>query len=238
MPKAKPRRVSKRPTMNSAAASLATITREPKGSHRPGDAIRRVRRSELPVDTVALARFLIGKTLVRNIPGGIAAGRIVETEAYLEGDAAAHFYRGPTKRNRSVYLERGHSYVYFCYGAHFMFNVSSERHGVGGGILIRAIEPIEPLAGIEWMKKRRGTEKLLDLARGPGRLAEAFGIGSKHDGLDLTTPSSELWLGAAMRETREIGASVRIGITKDAHRVLRYYERGNPYVSGPKKMHE
>jgi DNA-3-methyladenine glycosylase len=236
MPKAKPRRASKPPASIAAAAtSLPTTALAPKRSGPLGAAIRRLRRSELPVDTVELAKFLIGKTLVRNIPGGIAAGRIVETEAYLEGDAASHFYRGPTKRNRSVYLERGHSYVYFCYGAHFMFNVSSEREGVGGGILIRALEP---LAGIEWMKKRRGTDKLLDIARGPGRLAEALAIGPKYDGVDLTSPSSELWLGTSVRETGAIAESVRIGITKDAHRVLRFYERGNPYVSGSKKMRE
>jgi len=198
--------------------------------------IRRLRRSELPVETVALAKFLIGKTLVRETPRAIVAGRIVETEAYVEGDAAAHFYRGPTKRNRSIYLERGHSYVYFCYGTHFMFNVSAERAGKGGGVLIRALEPIEPLEGIEWMKKRRGTGRLLDLARGPGRLAQALGISRWHDGLDLTARGSELWLGTAVRETGDIGESVRIGITKDAHRVLRFYERGNPYVSGRKGM--
>jgi DNA-3-methyladenine glycosylase len=195
--------------------------------------IRRLRRAELPANTVKLARYLIGKTVVREIPGGRVSGRIVETEAYLSGDAAAHFFRGPTPRNRSLYLSQGHAYVYFCYGAHFMLNVSAERAGAGGGVLIRSLEPIE---GIEWMESNRGTNRLLDLARGPGRLAAALGIAKQHDGMDLCSPSGELWLGSAVRRAGKIATSVRVGITKDAHRMLRFYESGNKYVSGPLRL--
>jgi DNA-3-methyladenine glycosylase len=195
--------------------------------------IRRLRRAEIPVNTVNLARYLIGKTLVRKTPEGTVAGRIVETEAYVAGDAAAHVYRGPTPRNRSLYLSHGHAYVYFCYGAHFMLNVSGERAGTGGGVLLRALEPID---GIEWMESKRGKVRLLDLARGPGRLASALGISRLHDGMDLCNPDGELWLGTAVRRTGRIGTSVRIGITKDAHRMLRFYERGNPCVSGPARL--
>jgi DNA-3-methyladenine glycosylase len=197
--------------------------------------IRRLRRAELPLNTVKLARYLIGKTVVREIPGGRVAGRIVETEAYLKGDAASHFFRGPTPRNKSIYLAHGHAYVYFCYGVHFMLNVSAERAGAGGGVLIRALEPIE---GIEWMEAKRGKMPLVDLARGPGRLAAAFGIARQHDGLDLCAANGELWLGAAVRPRGKIGTSVRIGITKDAHRMLRFYERRSPYVSGPKSLRQ
>jgi DNA-3-methyladenine glycosylase len=195
--------------------------------------IRHLRRADLPVNTVELARFLIGKTVVREIPEGRIAGRIVETEAYLSWDAASHAYRGPTPRNRSLYLEHGHAYVYFCYGAHFMLNVSGERAKAGGGVLVRAIEPVE---GIEWMEQNRGTRKPLLLARGPGRLAAAMGITKEHDGLDLCSMKGELWLGSAVQPTGKIAMSVRIGITKDAHRLLRFYERGNPYVSGPSRL--
>jgi DNA-3-methyladenine glycosylase len=195
--------------------------------------IRRLRRSELPVNTVKLARYLIGKTVVREIPGGRAVGRIVETEAYLSGDAASHFFRGPTPRNKSIYLAHGHAYVYFCYGAHFMLNVSAERAGAGGGILIRAFEPIE---GIAWMQANRGNVRLRDLARGPGRLAAAFGISKLHDGVDLCGKEGEVWLGSTVRPRDKIGTSVRIGITKDAHRLLRFYEKGSPFVSGPKSL--
>ena len=83
-------------------------------------------RSELPNDTVALARYLIGTVLVRELPEGVASGRIVETEAYVVGDAAGHAYRGMTPRNRSLFLERGHAYIYVAYGSSYMLNVSSE----------------------------------------------------------------------------------------------------------------
>jgi DNA-3-methyladenine glycosylase len=194
--------------------------------------IRRIRRSELPHDTVELARFLIGKTIVRELPRGRLSGRIVETEAYLPGDAACHAFRGPTPRNRSLFLDHGHAYVYFVYGTHFMLNVSSEPRGTGAGILLRAIEPLE---GIEVMKRIRGTSTLADLARGPGRLAAALRITPGLDGLDLSG-RGPLWLGAPGRPVGSIGISVRIGITKDADRLLRFYERGNPYVSGPKRL--
>jgi len=194
--------------------------------------IRRIRRSELPHDTIELARFLIGKTIVRQLPRGRLSGRIVETEAYLPGDAACHAFNGPTPRNRSLFLEHGRAYVYFVYGAHYMLNVSSERHGIGAGILLRAIEPLE---GIESMKRRRRTSRLTDLARGPGRLASALAIDPRLDGLDLSA-NGPLWLGAPVRRTGPIGVSVRIGISKDAHRMLRFYERGNPFVSGPKRL--
>src|SRR6202171_5852376 len=121
--------------------------------------VRRLRRAELPEDTVKLARFLIGKVVVREMPSGRVAGRIVETEAYPRRDPAAHHFRGLTPRNRAMFLRRGHAYVYFSYGNHFMLNVSAEAAGVGGGVLIRALEPFE---GIEQMKRHRKTSRLLD----------------------------------------------------------------------------
>jgi DNA-3-methyladenine glycosylase len=194
--------------------------------------IRRLRRSELPVETVELGRFLIGKTLVHQLRGRRLCGRIVETEAYVVGDAAAHSFRGLTPSNRSLFLEHGHAYVYFTYGNHFMLNVSSEREGVGSGILLRALDPLE---GIKTMERNRGTQRLLDLTRGPGRLAEAFGITKKLDGVDLCA-AGPLWLGTAVRRTGAIGVSVRIGITKEVDRELRFYERGNAFVSGRKSL--
>jgi len=194
--------------------------------------IRRLRRSELPVDTEALARFLIGKAVVRITPQGRISGRIVETEAYVVGDAAAHAFIGLTRRNRSLFLKRGHAYVYFAYGSCYLLNVSSEVRGVGAGVLLRALEPLE---GVVLMERNRGTTRRHDLARGPGRLAEALGVDLKQDGLDLCAPG-DLWLGTAPRETGPIGVSLRIGITRDAHRELRFYERGNPFVSGPRSL--
>jgi DNA-3-methyladenine glycosylase len=194
--------------------------------------IRRLVRDELPMLTVKLARFLIGKTLVHDLPRGRLMGRIVETEAYVTGDAASHTFRGMTARNRPLFSQRGHAYVYFCYGNHFMLNVSAQGEGIGEGVLLRAAEPLE---GIAQMARNRGTERLHDLARGPGRLAEAFGVDRRLDGVDLVG-DGVLWLGADVRAAGRIGVSVRIGITKEAERLLRFYERGSPFVSGSKLL--
>jgi DNA-3-methyladenine glycosylase len=192
-------------------------------------------RAELPVDTTALARALIGKLLVRELREGVASGRIVETEAYVIGDAAGHAYGGMTPRNRSLFLERGHAYVYLAYGVSFMLNVSSEASGTGAGVLIRALEPIE---GVAIMRQNRGVERLRDLTRGPGRLAQALRIDRSLDGLDLCR-EGPLWLAGddsgGTAET-EIGESVRIGISREAERVLRFYVRGSPFVSGAKSL--
>jgi DNA-3-methyladenine glycosylase len=186
-------------------------------------------RAEVPVDTVQLARFLIGKMLVRVLAEGVAAGRIVETEAYDIGDPAGHAYRGITPRNRALFLERGHAYVYLAYGSSFMLNVSSEAPGVGAGVLIRAIEPTH---GITIMERNRGTDRLRDLARGPGRLSAALEIDRRLDGIDLCR-AGPLWLGSDGRAFGEIGQSKRIGITRAADSLLRFYVRGSRFVSGP-----
>src|ERR1700687_671218 len=147
--------------------------------------IRRLRLRDLPIDTVDLAKYLIGKTLVHDLPQGRLAGRIVETEAYLVGDAAAHSFRGMTPRNRSLFLERGHAYVYFVYGCWYMMNVSSEGPGIGAGVLLRALEPLEGMALMKMKTRRRSGTRSSDLTRGPGRLATAMRIGRRHDGADL-----------------------------------------------------
>ncbi len=192
--------------------------------------IRRLKRSELPSDTIALAKFLIGCTLIRDVEGVRLAGKIVETEAYLQGDAASHAFGGLTRRNPSMFLRRGHAYVYISYGVWPMLNISSEEEGVGEAVLIRALEAFE---GIEAM--RQGSERLLDIARGPGRLAQAMGISLAHDGEDLCG-NGTLFLAAPIQTTGPIAVSTRIGITKDAERPLRFFERGNPFVSGPRRL--
>src|SRR3989441_5653066 len=194
--------------------------------------IRRLRRSELPHDTIELARFLIGKVVVHDLPTGRLSGRIVEAEAYPPGDPAGHHFRGPTPRIRSMYLAHGHAYIFSSYGAHFMLNVVSEPVGTAAAILIRALEPLQ---GIELMQRHRKTTRLLDITRGPGRLAAAFQIYRRHDGLDLCAPGS-LWLGETSHPIGPIGKTVRIGITRAADQLLRFYERGNPFVSGPKRF--
>jgi DNA-3-methyladenine glycosylase len=195
--------------------------------------IRRLNRADLPVDTVKLARFLIGKTLVHDLPQGRVSGRIVETEAYPVGDAAGHAFTGHSPANASLFLARGTAYIRFTYGSCWLFNVASEIPGVGAGALIRALEPLD---GIPWMERHRGVSRLLDLARGPGRLASALRIDKRFDGVDLCWRRSQLWLGSAAQPVGAIGISTRIGISRAAHRQLRFYERGNPFVSGPLRL--
>jgi DNA-3-methyladenine glycosylase len=171
---------------------------------------------------------------VRELDEGVAAGRIVETEAYDIGDAAGHAYRGMTPRNRALFLERGHAYVYLAYGVSFMLNVSSEAPGVGAGVLIRAIEPNE---GIAIMARNRGTDRVRDLARGPGRLAMALRIDRRLDGIDLCQ-AGPLWIGTDGRAAGDVGQGKRIGITRAADSLLRFYVRGSAFVSGPRALNQ
>ena len=192
--------------------------------------LRRLRRDELPFDTIRLARYLIGKTLVHATRGGRAvSGRIVETEAYPPRDPAGHAFRGHTASNHSLFLERGFAYVYFAYGSSFMMNVSSDRGGVGAGVLIRALEPLD---GVALMRRRRRRTALRDLARGPGRTAAALAIDKRVDGIDLCG-RGPLWLADAVRRRGSISISRRIGISRAVDWPLRFYERGSRFVSGP-----
>jgi DNA-3-methyladenine glycosylase len=193
---------------------------------------RRIGSDELPSRTIELAKALLGVVLVRDCPEGRTAGRIVETEAYVIGDPASHAYRGQSKRNVSMFLAPFHAYIYKIYGTSFCVNVTSEGSGQGAAVLLRALEPLE---GVELMEQRRGTTRLRDLCRGPGRLCHALGIDRTLDGIFLLDKGA-LWLGGAQPGARRIGSSTRIGISAAADRVLRFYERGNPFVSGPKAL--
>ncbi len=197
-------------------------------------AYRLLATGELPPDTVALARSLIGKILVRDTAEGLISGRIVETEAYPVGDPAGHAFRGMTPRNRSLFLGRGHAYVYRIYGVSYMLNVASELPGVGAGVLIRALEPME---GVAIMRQNRGVQSLRALARGPGRLAQALQIDQRLDGVDLCR-SGPLWLACDDQPGQDIGASVRIGLSRAADLVLRFHVRGDPFVSGPRALNQ
>ena len=175
--------------------------------------------------TVEVARGLLGKALVH----GTAAGRIVETEAYLGGeDLAAHSARGLTDRTRVIFGPPGHAYVYLIYGMYECLNLVAEAKGVPGCVLIRALEP---LRGIEQMQARRPRVKRThELANGPGKLTLAMGIDRRHYGADLT--KGEL----TVREFPdspdfEIVTSTRIGIRESAELPLRFHIAGNACVS-------
>ncbi len=199
--------------------------------------LRRLRRAELPVDTVELARYLIGKVVVHDVTAGRLSGRIVETEPYPIGDPAGHAFRGKTPSNSSVFLKRGHAHVYFVYGSSFMFNVASEVPGVGAGVLLRALEPLE---GIDLMQRSRAaTRRIRVWPRGPDRPHRS----------PMQIDLSQRWPGSMRSRgppgsrrrplnTGAIGRAVRIGLTRNVDREWRFYERGNPYVSGPKRLRE
>jgi len=188
----------------------------------------------VPSDTVGLARALLGKVLVRDIDGVIAAGRIVETEAYLQHDPACHAFGGMTARNRSLFLDYGHAYVYLCYGTSYLLNVSSETGGIGSGVLLRALEP---LCGSAHMQRNVGHVQPKDLTRGPGRLTAALRVDRRHDGLNLFT-NKQLWIGSDGHSIKSIGESVRIGLTKGADQRLRFFVAGSRYLSGPRKLNQ
>jgi DNA-3-methyladenine glycosylase len=215
-----------------AIRETTIVSEATRGLKSAGGTIRRISPNMVTPDTIGLARALLGKVLVREMDGILAAGRIVETEAYLQNDPACHAFRGMTQRNRSLFLEHGHAYVYLCYGTSYMLNVSSEAGGIGCGVLLRALEP---MFGIEHMQANVKHVKEKDLTRGPGRLAAALRIDKRHDGLNLFT-DRQLWIGDDGHRVGTVGESVRIGLTKAADERLRYFVAGSRFLSGPTKL--
>jgi DNA-3-methyladenine glycosylase len=177
--------------------------------------------------TPTVAKALLGCVLVRVVEGERLSGRIVETEAYRGSrDPASHAFRGPTGRNKVMFGEAGHSYVYFTYGNHWMLNVTTEREGVPGAVLIRAIEPIE---GVEKMRSRRSLSSTTELASGPGKLTKALGIDRTLNGEDLVA-SRRLFV-VTGDKAGPVGTSSRVGITEGAEHQWRFFVRGSPFVS-------
>ena len=183
-----------------------------------------LRRSFYNRPTIEVARALLGNVLVH----GETAGIIVETEAYLGGDdLAAHSAAGITDRTRVIFGPPGHAYVYLSYGMHDCMNIVAEREGTPGGVLIRALEPI---AGLELMRERRpGARTERDLTSGPGKLTRALNITRALSGTDMTR--GNLVVRAAVVRGLEIVVTPRIGITKCADLPLRFFIRGNKFVS-------
>jgi DNA-3-methyladenine glycosylase len=188
----------------------------------------------------AVAPELLGKWLVREFDdGSLAAGRIVEVEAYLSSrDSACHASRGITRKNATMFGPAGHAYVYMIH-ARWCLNAVTEEAGQGSAVLIRAIEP---LIGSELMQSRRGVEKHFDVARGPARLCQALDVTRRYDGWDLTL-GRELWIADAAAidfakngNTPRIARSRRIGVTSAHRRLLRYFLAGSPYVSGRRNV--
>ncbi|MDD4334500.1 MAG: DNA-3-methyladenine glycosylase [Desulfotomaculaceae bacterium] len=183
-------------------------------------------RSFYARDTITVARELLGNIIVNYTPAGIIAGRIVETEAYIQGDPACHASRGMTLRNKAMFGPPGHAYVYFIYGMYYCFNMVTVQEGVGEAVLLRALEP---LAGLQMMRANRRREKIVDLCSGPAKLVQAMGITRHHNGADLTVRPLVLLKGTEPKEN--IITTTRIGINEVEKLPLRFYLAGNMYVS-------
>ena len=181
-----------------------------------------------------VAQDLLGHWLVRNTPEGPAGGPIVETEAYLVGDAACHAAPGLTQRNRVMFGPPGHAYVYFIYGNHFCVNAVCRPQGVAEAVLIRAIEAT---TGQSFLRRQRATPSERELTNGPAKLCEAMAIDRKLDGADLCEANSELivarnpQLSKFRRQRGPLVRTVRVGITRAAELPLRFYLDGSPFVS-------
>ncbi len=194
--------------------------------------------------TVLVAKALLGKYFVRNYRGKKLISKIVETEAYCEGDPASHSYRGKTKRNEVMFWRGGHLYVYFTYGMHFCANVVTREEGVGEAVLIRAVEPIE---GKDIMMKNRFSSRrftihrspvnqltthhsLMNLTNGPAKFCQAFGVGRKENGIDLL--GNEIFIASGEKiPASKIGTSSRIGIKNGTEKKWRFFVKGNNWVS-------
>jgi DNA-3-methyladenine glycosylase len=179
--------------------------------------------------TAAVAKDLLGQILAHETPEGIASGRIVEVEAYLpKNDPACHAAKGPTPRNAVMFGPAGRAYVYFTYGNHFLFNVVTEKEGVPGAVLIRALEPV---GGLPLMARRRKKEaaKPISLTNGPGKVTQALGIDRAQNKMSLIR--KPLYLKEGRRLGDRVGITTRIGITEGYNLPLRFYLKGSDYLS-------
>jgi len=179
--------------------------------------------------SVEVAPRLLGRLLVRELDGHRLVGRIVETEAYDQTDAASHSYKGRTPRTDVMFGPAGHLYVYFTYGMHYCMNVVCGAENEGSAVLIRAVEPLE---GLELMLVNRHGKGGVELTNGPAKVCQAFAINKEWNGHDLTMPPCQLIEKPAVSASHII-QTTRIGITQAKDMPWRFYLAGNSYVSRP-----
>ena len=185
-------------------------------------------RSFYARDTVKVAPDLLGKYLVRVCPRGTIVGMIVEVEAYRgSDDPASHAFRGQTPRNTPMFGNPGHAYVYFTYGNHYCLNITTEKAGTPGAVLLRALEPVE---GIDTMRQFRPNVSDSELTNGPGKLTKALAIDKSLNEQDMTI-RGPLFVTDPEKGGFEIWSSTRLGIGEGLDRLWRFYIKGNPYVS-------
>ncbi len=180
-------------------------------------------------ETEIVARELLGSYMVYSSPEGLLAGRVVETEAYTgPHDPACHSARGKTQRNTVMFGPAGRVYVYLIYGMYYCFNVTTDSLAMPAAVLLRALEP---LAGLEIMARRRGTENLRNLCSGPGKLCQALAINKDFNGFSVITGPIRFYPPRSGDKVGPVVAAPRVGITKAADWPLRYYLEGSPFVS-------
>jgi DNA-3-methyladenine glycosylase len=183
----------------------------------------------LKLDAVSAAKKILGWQLIKQEGNRQLVGRIIETEAYDQTDAASHSYRGVTPRTSIMFGQAGYAYIYFTYGMHYCFNVVTGPKDHGSAVLIRALEPIE---GTEIMATRRKQTSIHNLTNGPAKLCQAMGIDRELNGHKLDKLPLMLIPDVPVSE-KDIVTTTRIGITQDSHRPWRFYIRGNAFVSKP-----
>lgn len=185
------------------------------------------------LNTLSVAKNLLGYTLIHESSEGITAGIIVETEAYLQDDPACHAYRRKSIRNAPMFGEAGTIYVYQIYGMHFCVNISTNKKDIGEAVLIRALEPT---LGIELMEARRKTDLLKNLCSGPGKLVQALGIHKLMNDWHILDSDLKIIAPVSQIIDNEIITTTRIGITQGADLPYRFYLKDNKFVS--KKVNE
>lgn len=174
-----------------------------------------------------VARDLLGKIISHQTKEGKLSGMIVETEAYGENDPASHAFCGPTPRNRVMFGPAGRTYVYFTYGKHHCFNVTTDPTGKAGAVLIRAAVPLK---GIKIMQKKRRTKELLNLTSGPAKFAQAFGFNRQHNNLSVLGP--KIIIVDNPGQSFKISRTTRIGVRPEKNpRRWRFYIKENPFIS-------
>ncbi len=183
---------------------------------------------DLLSDSLHAAPGLLGYKLSHRTDEGVASGIIVETEAYNSTDPASHTYRGQTARNSVMFGPPGHAYIYFTYGMHYCVNVVTGPVGDGQAVLIRALEPIE---GLDIMKKRRHTDDIKQLTNGPAKLVQALGIAKADYGINLFT-SKKLYIKPGIKPQTVI-QTTRVGIRQAIEKPWRFYIGNNSYISKP-----
>lgn len=178
-------------------------------------------------DPALVARNLLGKVLVRRIGSEVLSGKIVETEAYYgEGDPASRAFRGEKNYNRVMFGEPGRAFVYMVH-SHWLLNFVAHREGDVGAVLIRALEPLQ---GMDVMSRNRGVRDVRALTNGPGKLTRAIGITNEFNGMDVTE-DGPLVVVEGDEGDFEVGSSRRVGVRLDLPQELRFFIKGNRFLS-------